>query len=61
MRPAIPAIVLSASLVGCVGGDSDTGVGALAPDFTLKDLDGDPIKLSDLRGKVVLLNFWFLR
>lgn len=29
-----------------------------APDFTLKDATGAPLKLSDLRGKVVLLNFW---
>ena len=30
----------------------------LAPDFTLTDLDGRPLKLSSFRGKVVLLNFW---
>lgn len=29
-----------------------------APDFTLPALSGAPIRLSDLRGKVVLLNFW---
>jgi peroxiredoxin len=32
--------------------------GKLAPDFTLKALDGTPVKLSELRGKAVLLNFW---
>ncbi|HEY6466975.1 MAG TPA: TlpA disulfide reductase family protein, partial [Candidatus Acidoferrales bacterium] len=26
--------------------------------FTLKDAEGQPVSLSDLRGKVVLLNFW---
>ncbi len=29
-----------------------------APDFALKDLNGNTAKLSDYRGKVVLLNFW---
>jgi thiol-disulfide isomerase/thioredoxin len=31
---------------------------ALAPQFTLKDLDGRIVRLSDYRGKVVLINFW---
>ena len=61
MRPALPALLVSASLLGCVGGSSGTEVGALAPDFSLKDLDGNPVKLSDFRGKVVLLDFWFLQ
>ena len=30
----------------------------LAPDFLLKDLHGNTIRLHDLRGKVVFLNFW---
>ena len=31
---------------------------SLAPDFTVYDLDGSAYKLSDFRGKPVLLNFW---
>lgn len=30
----------------------------MAPDFTLKTLDGQEISLSQLKGKVVLLDFW---
>ncbi|MFV2055180.1 MAG: TlpA disulfide reductase family protein [Thiohalomonadales bacterium] len=30
----------------------------LAPDFTLKSLSGDNFKLSEYRGRVVLINFW---
>ena len=32
--------------------------GDMAPDFTVEMLDGRKVKLSDLKGKVVLLNFW---
>lgn len=33
-------------------------VGNLAPEFTAKDADGVEFKLSDYRGKVVVLDFW---
>src|SRR5512139_4044136 len=32
--------------------------GFLAPDFSLPDLDGQTVSLSDLRGQVVVLNIW---
>lgn len=32
--------------------------GAMAPDFTLKDIDGKDLSLSSLRGKYVVLDFW---
>lgn len=33
-------------------------IGQPAPDFTLNDQDGHTVRLSDFRGKHVLLNFW---
>jgi len=33
-------------------------VGGTAPDFTLQDVNGDAITLSDLHGQVVVVNFW---
>jgi peroxiredoxin len=32
--------------------------GELAPDFTLSKIDGGEVTLSELRGKVVILDFW---
>ncbi|WP_090101545.1 TlpA disulfide reductase family protein [Chitinophaga sp. CF118] len=33
-------------------------VGSIAPEFTLNDVNGSPVKLIDFRGKYVLLDFW---
>jgi peroxiredoxin/outer membrane lipoprotein-sorting protein len=39
-------------------GERPNVTGTMAQDFTLNTLDGAKIRLSDLRGKVVLLDFW---
>jgi len=39
-------------------GEETQAVPDPAPDFTVYDIDGNPHKLSDFRGKPVLLNFW---
>ena len=40
--------------------EDDTGLnkGDLAPDITMTNLAGEEVKLSDYRGKKVVLNFW---
>ncbi len=37
---------------------SASAISGKAPDFTLKSRSGENIRLSDLRGQVVMLNFW---
>ena len=32
--------------------------GKAAPEITGEDIDGKPMKLSEFRGRVVLLDFW---
>ena len=60
-----PATTTSTSAVGPSGGGttaaaSGDGVaqGAAATDFTLRDVDGQTVRLSDFTGKVVLIDFW---
>jgi thiol-disulfide isomerase/thioredoxin len=33
-------------------------VGSRAPEFALKDMDGNYVSVTALRGKVVVVNFW---
>lgn len=36
----------------------DIAIGEEAPNFTLRNLDGEEVSLIDYRGKIVLINFW---
>jgi cytochrome c-type biogenesis protein len=48
---SIQAIAQTVPVVGIEKGN-------IAPDFSLKTLEGEPVALSSLRGNVVILNFW---
>jgi peroxiredoxin len=36
----------------------NTSLGVMAPDFTQNDVNDKPVKLSDFKGKYVLIDFW---
>ncbi len=57
MRRSLLWLCLFALLAGCSRSPKPPLVGNLAPDFTVTDADRT-VSLKDLRGKVVVLNFW---
>jgi peroxiredoxin len=70
MKPVVTAALLSVSLTMALSASSLAGSAASvaqrgivkpgepAPNFQLRDMNGRIVSLSELRGKVVLLNFW---
>ncbi|HVG37843.1 MAG TPA: TlpA disulfide reductase family protein, partial [Pyrinomonadaceae bacterium] len=56
-------LLLSASTIGDAVGvlpsaDDPSGARSGVPDYELQTLKGTPLRLSSLRGRVVLLDFW---
>lgn len=49
---------LLSALIGCRSGAPKSHAGAAAPDFTVTDIHGNKLSLSEYKGKVVLLDFW---
>ena len=54
-RSAVALVLLAASAIASA---ASPVIGGPAPDFTLKSDSGRNLKLSELRGQVVMLNFW---
>jgi hypothetical protein len=60
-RKALSALLVAFSLVFAIPGLARAlGVGDKAPDFELDSTKGGKLKLSSLKGKNVLINFYVL-
>jgi cytochrome c biogenesis protein CcmG/thiol:disulfide interchange protein DsbE len=65
-RPGIGSIVLMVGIVAVIAvfglqlarQNQTQPTSGSAPDFTIETFDGGELSLSDLRGKVVVVNFW---
>src|SRR5262245_10083710 len=56
-----PGVLLCLSLVLGIGSSSFSSAAESAteaPDFTLRTLDGQNLRLSEFRGEVVMITFW---
>lgn len=55
---ALLLVLVGMGLVRAREREAPKKIGAPVPDFTLKSFEGETYTLSELRGKVVLINFW---
>lgn len=58
LDPTIQNSVLGREVAEKIEKVKKTQEGVEAPDFTQPDIEGNPVKLSDYRGKYVLIDFW---
>lgn len=58
LDPSLQNSILGKELAERIALVKKTSEGVEAQDFTQPDVDGKPVKLSDYRGKYVLLDFW---
>ncbi|MES2180151.1 MAG: TlpA disulfide reductase family protein [Gemmatimonadota bacterium] len=59
-RTRVLTSVVAAVTLGCAKGDAirSPTVGSAAPEYAAVSLEGQPVSLASLRGKVVVLNAW---
>jgi len=58
MRNLIVVLFCFILISACSTSDDGKVLAGPAPDFMLEDISGQPLSLSDIRGKVVIVDFW---
>jgi len=58
LSPELKATKTGQAIPATIEATKKTAVGVMAMDFTQNDPDGKPVKLSDFKGKYVLVDFW---
>jgi peroxiredoxin len=58
LSPELKATKIGQAIPATIEATKKTAVGVMAMDFTQNDADGKPVKLSDFKGKYVLVDFW---
>lgn len=51
-------ISAAAILISCTKKEPSSEIGQPAPDFVLTDITGKNVRLSDMKGRVVMIEFW---
>jgi cytochrome oxidase Cu insertion factor (SCO1/SenC/PrrC family) len=58
LLPVLLTILVPALAAAAPHDPKDLDIGKVAPEIQGKDVEGKSFKLSDYRGKVVVLDFW---
>ncbi len=58
LHPRVKQMRLLAKLEDKIEGKRRSLVGKTATDFSIQDINGKPVRLSDFKGRYVLLDFW---
>jgi peroxiredoxin len=58
LSPALKSSKSGVEFAKLLEGARNTSIGVMAPDFTQNDANDKPVKLSDFKGKYVLIDFW---
>jgi peroxiredoxin len=57
-KPIAISFIVLLFIVIPISGNANSEVGDKAPDFKLKTIDGEVIRLKDYLGKIVIIDFW---